>query len=150
MAGRTSVKITLGGADKILRQLHPDELWKHPVGRLLDEARERAEDLAHQRAPRGVGGQLDAGIGSELRATADPPYALVKAEATADGFRYPYALDASDRYHYRAGALGKKGRMTKGSKPTKGWMSKIPGLVRRVLRSAQRKAEQQIEQRWGR
>lgn len=146
-------KIDVEGADQLARKLNPDSLYEDPLRRLLDEARKVGEQKAHERAPRGITGRLDAGIDSELKPNAVPMHAIVSVEAIArDGFRYPFALDTSPKFHYRAGALRttRRGRtgLVRGGKPTKGWFTKVLPLVRSHLSRARKKTLAEIEQRF--
>lgn len=141
------------GADRLVRKLNPDGLYGDPIRALLDEARKVGEQKAHERAPRGATGRLDAGIDSELKANAVPMHAVVSVDAVApDGFRYAHALNASPRFHYRAGALrttlrGRTG-LVRGGKTTQKWFTGVLALVRSALSRARKRAEQQIEQRF--
>lgn len=111
---------------------------------MLAEAVRYGEQRARERAPRGLTGQTWAAVGSELRASATPLYGEVTLGPVAapDGFRYAAALNASPRFHYRAG--GRRGG--KSGRATKGWFSKTLPLIRAYLSRLRRRAEQQIEQ----
>lgn len=131
---RATFRIDVEGAELLASRLAPDHLMGRPLDTLLDEAATIGQKQAEKRAPK-LSGQLAGGIRKELHAAATPAFALVIAPPVTarDGFRYGFALDASPRYTYR-------GRRAK----TKGWLSKIPAIIRRLLTQHLRKAEQAI------
>lgn len=136
------LKVTVEGAEALARKLDPDRLYAHPVEAMLAEGVRYGEQRAQERAPRGTTGQLWAGVGSELHAEARPMYGLVTLDAVSSrGFKYGFALNASPRFHYRAG--GRRGG--KSGRPTKGWFSKVLPLVRAYISRLRRNAESEIE-----
>lgn len=134
MARRAVLSLQVEGAEMLARRLAPDHLLGRPIGTLLEEAAQLGQRQAGKRAPT-LSGRLAGGIRTSVHADVAGPYATVRVQGIAhNGFRYGFALDASPRYHYR-------GRKAK----TKGWFSKVPAIIRRLLRLQLRKAEQEIE-----
>lgn len=134
MAKRATLRLTVDGADALVKKLAPDHLYGRPVENLLEAAARRGEQEAKKRAPQ-RSGQLAGSVRSQLHAVAVDPYATVTADAVArDGFRYGYALDASPRYHY----AGKR-------RQTRGWFTKVLAIVRRILGAIVKRAEKEVE-----
>lgn len=135
MAKRAVLSLKVEGAELLAKRLDPDHLMGRPIGALLDEAARLGQKQASKRAPN-LTGQLAAGVRKELHGNATPPYALLSVPAVShNGFRYGFALDASTRYHYRG----------RPNRPTKGWFSKVPAIIRRLIRQQLKRAEKEIE-----
>lgn len=134
MAKRAIFRITVEGTERLAHKLDPDHLYRPPVETLLEEGARAAKAQGVKRAPQ-RSGQLVGSLRTQLHATAISPYATLTAGAKArDGFPYGYALDASPRFHF----IGKR-------KATRGWFTKIPAIVRRMLSQQLKKAEREIE-----
>lgn len=134
MPKRAVLSLKVEGAELLAKRLDPDHLMNRPIGALVEEAGRLGQKQAAKRAP-SRSGRLAAAVVTHSFARSNPPYATLSVAAVArDGFRYGFALDASQRYHYR------------GRKPaTKGWFSKVPAIIRRLIRQQLRRAEQAIE-----
>lgn len=134
MPKRTVLSLRVEGAETLARKLDPDHLYNRPIGLLLEEAARLGQRQAQKRAPT-LTGRLAAGVRTQLHGSATPPYAVLTVEGVSrNGFQYGFALDASPRFHYR----GRK-------RATKGWFSKVPAIIRRLIRQQVRKAEKEIE-----
>lgn len=130
---RAVLSLQVEGVEVLANKLDPHRLYDRPVGALLDEAARLGQRQAAKRAPN-LSGRLSAAVRAESHATATPPYALLTANVSHGAFRYGFALDASPKFHYR----GKK-------RATKGWFSKVPAIIRRLIRQQLKRAEKEIE-----
>lgn len=112
-------KYTIKGMDKLIKDLSP-EVYSEPLRDTFRVAGKLALAEAQKRAPKNLTGKLrgsltEGGAGNilEVDGGTPPKWAKVGTDIANKGFRYPWALEASGKYHFR----GRKGS-------THGWFSK--------------------------
>lgn len=132
----------IDGMNRVLRKLGTTEggsiiaePWTRALRSLVDEAQSDVRATAPH-----ASGRLDAKTTGRLQATPIPKWGVVTTTASNRGYRYPWALEASARFHYRSGPM--KGR------PTKGFFKRVrdalQGKVNRVLEEAAREIERRF------
>lgn len=143
-----ATRIRVTGLDRALKKLKDaDPVYAAPFRRAMEGIGRLAAAYLKTRAARGQTGRLADSISQELDARPVPRFVhagYVRAGPpmpTRDGFRYPGALQGSDRYHYRSGPLR--------GQTTKGWISGAKGFVQRQARTLLKAAEREIAASWG-
>lgn len=141
------VEYDQGDLNRILRKCDP-KILADPLKRFFDRAGIAVTNQAKLSAPVDTG-RMRASLGKgasggiwDQDTSAPPLWLKVGTNVNHRGFSYPFALDNSDRYHYRGTHPNLRG------KPTQGWFSssleKSVNDIRRFLATLGR----EIRQNW--
>ncbi len=135
------VRADIQGIDKLLAKLSKSaQVYAEPWRRALTTLTEETEQAERQAAPHNRG-ELEARMTHRLDARAVPEWGIVSNDAASKrGYRYGFALNASDRYHYRSGV--------RAGEPTKGWFTKAFQRMRQRVEKLLGEAAKEIESRW--
>ena len=136
----TPLVIRIRGDQNIVDQLRGSPPFYGIAAKIILEAGTKIlEDETRQSAPRKTGALL-ASMQRKVSTSSMPKTGRVTIDATNRGFRYPYALNASPRYHYRSsGPIGAK---TKDYFNDRGVLGKLDSAIDDGARA--------IAARWGR
>lgn len=144
-------KVVVEGLEKALKKLRP-ELYSDALRVFWKDAATEVMSSTQSAAPSDKGalrGSLDIGGPGNVFEVArmnPPEWARVGTSVNNKGFRYPWALEAGARYHFR----GSEGDNSSpgARKPTKGWFSEA---FKRALDDIQGKLRgmiAEIAKRW--
>jgi len=136
---------SIDGMNRVLRKLGTTEggaIYAEPWTRALRSLVDEAQRDVRATAPQDTG-RLDAKTVGKLQASPIPKWGVVTTNATNRGYRYPWALEASNRYHYRSGS--RRGQTTKGYFARV--RDELQGKVNRVLADAARDIESKFNSR---
>ncbi len=119
-------KVVVEGLEKAMKKLGPElysdalrEFWKDAATAVMSAAQNAApNDTGQLRGSLDIGGP---GNVFEVARMNPPEWAKVGTDVNNKGFRYPWALQAGARYHFRAD--GADNSSPGARKPTKGWFS---------------------------
>lgn len=122
-------KVVIEGLEKAMKKLGP-ELYSDALRTFWRQAADEVMKETAQGSPSATGklkGSLDVGGPGNVFDVAHmnpPEWARVGTNVENKGFRYPWALEAGERYHFRS-ALEQQGLSKGGGKgpQTKGWFS---------------------------
>lgn len=143
---RAIVRMDVTGVAELRKSLEPEYLYGDAQTDLIEFGRREGMRRFDERAPRSSG-SLAASGKSEMRPTARPPQAIIRftQQAAADGFRYPYALNASKKFRRSATVSGGK----RGARTYK-WFTGIIALVRKAVRSRSGVADAKVKAQFAR
>lgn len=112
MAGKFGLTFEVKNLARVRKKLQGAPIFAHPIANALDQAGQEIEVAAHRRAPIGPTLALSSSIKRTLDPSPVPTFVKVTANASSNGFRYPWALQSSKKrqYHYRFGVY--TGRLT--------------------------------------
>lgn len=129
--------------EKLLRNCDP-ELYSEPLRGVFRTAAKLALAEAQKRAPKSLTGKLrgslqEGGAGNilDIDPASPPKWAKVGTDINNRGFRYPWALEASGKYHFK----GRKGS-------THGWFSKGFKAGLRDIGKVIKQFRQEVEGKW--
>ena len=134
------IVIRVRGDRDIVEQLRGSPPFYGVAAKMVLEAGTKIlEDETKREAPRKTG-RLIGTMERKVSSSSVPKTGRLTLTATNNGFRYPYALNASPRYHYRSsGPVGA---------PTKGYFHDHNVLAR--LDGSIEDAGREMARRWGR
>ncbi len=133
------MRITAENIEQILRRLEGKPLYAEPWQKALEKATLFVKRRAERLAPRDTG-MLAASITWRLDTAPVPRYGVVSTNRTNRGFRFPFALNASEKFHYRRGRY--QGR------PTRRWFTRALTGARKKVQGLLVQAVREIEGRW--
>lgn len=144
-------KVAIEGLERLERKLGPElysdalrEFWRNAADVVMSATQAAApNDHGDLRGSLDVGGP---GNVFEVGRMNPPTYALVGTNVERKGFRYPWALEAGNRYHFRSPGADSLGRATR--QPTKGWFSKAFKGAMDGIRRQLRPMMNEIIKRW--
>jgi len=146
-----SLTIDLRGLDKVRAKLAANDRLLRPWAAALAGAGDIALGVLQKRAPRGKTGALYRGLVLKLDPKPVPRFVKVgfvgtmpttTSRKTGKKFRYPGALEAGAKFHYRSGSYA--------GRPTKGWIGDAKRLIARLTGPLLRAAAKGIESEWRR
>lgn len=133
------------GMDKLLRNCDPS-LYSDGLREFMRDAGKLALAEAAKRQPKPLSGKLsgslhEGGAGNilEIDPSTPPRFAKVGTDVNNSGFRYPWAMEASGKYHFR----GRKGA-------TYGWFSKGIKAGIRDVKKLIKGLQDEINKKWQR
>lgn len=103
------VAVEVRGLKELRRALRREPLLEATWRDFLTDAVAVVEDEVTDAAPAASSGRLGKSIKGKVTGKAVARQGKVTANATRGGFRYGYALNASDRYHHRGSGKSTRG-----------------------------------------
>lgn len=156
--GKKGKGIVIEGLEDARRKLSP-ELFAKVIREFWHDAGKIVMNETRAAAPSDKGtlkGSLDIGApGSFFKISPTDPaeWAEVGTNVDRAGFRYPWALENSDYYHFApakgGGTFGRRGSRA-GRKPTKGWFSEAFARGQDKVARARDKMIAKIATKWAR
>lgn len=128
--------VKIDGLAEIRKKIRAEGLLADPLRKGFEKAGQVVQEEARKSAPV-ASGNLREKIKLTISSAAIPKWAKVTANASRKRFRYGYALNASDRYHYRGSR-----------RATKDWFWNVRARVSSRVNRIMQDVGNQIGEKW--